>query len=103
MIAFDPTASDEGSSGQERLDGIDAQQFEREFAEKLDEVLDLKTWSSGPDFPALYERLDREFEEAARQEDRTAQAIRDRIFPWIKDRTRRNAPPLAGITSSHRR
>jgi hypothetical protein len=96
MIAFDPTASDEGSSGQERLDGIDAQQFEREFAEKLDEVLDLKTWSSGPDFPALYERLDREVEEAARQEDRTAQAIRDRIFPWIKDRTRRNAPPLAG-------
>src|SRR6266542_1033945 len=51
MTTFDPSVSDEDDSGQGRFDGIDAKQFEREFGEPLGEVLDLKTWSSGPDFP----------------------------------------------------
>jgi hypothetical protein len=96
MTAFHPSAPDEDGFGEERLDGINVQRFEREFKEKLEKVLDLRTWSSGPDFPALYEGLEREVEEAARQDDRVARAIRDQVFPWIKDRTRRNVPPLAG-------
>jgi hypothetical protein len=71
-------------------------EFEREFGEPLRRVLDLATWSPGADLAALYERLDDEVTSALVQEDRVKQALRDEVFPIIKDRSRPGAPPFAG-------
>jgi hypothetical protein len=71
--------------------------FEREFGESLDEVLDLGTWSSGPDLAALYERLDDEIGDALAQERRVASGVRDQLLDRISDRGRPSAPPLAGV------
>ena len=71
-------------------------EFEREFGEPLGKVLDLGTWSSGSDLPALYERLDAEITSALTQENRVKQALRAEVFPQIGNRARPGAPPLAG-------
>src|SRR5262245_58109156 len=97
MTAFDPSGPEDDGTDRERYDGIDAQRFEQEFGESLSEVLDLGTWSSGPDFPALHERLDREVEEAVRQEDRVARQLPTPLRSWLAAPPRHNVPPLAGI------
>jgi hypothetical protein len=71
--------------------------FERQFGEPLRRVLDLDTWHPGSDIPALYERLDREIRSAVEQEDRVVGGLRAAVVPRIKDRSRKGAPPLAGV------
>jgi hypothetical protein len=71
--------------------------FERQFGEPLRRVLDLNTWHPGSDIPALYERLDREIRSAVEQEDRVVAGLRAAVVPRIKDRSRKGAPPLAGV------
>lgn len=71
-------------------------EFERGFGEPLGSVLDLRTWSSGADLPALYERLDAEITGALAQEDRVKRGLRAEVFPQLRNRARPGAPPLAG-------
>lgn len=71
--------------------------FEAEFGESLRSVLDLDSWKAGADLEELYGRLEEEISSAIEQEDRIRETIRDRVFEWIADSSRTQAPPLAGV------
>jgi hypothetical protein len=72
-------------------------EFEAEFGESLRTVLDLDSWKAGADLEELYGRLEDEIAGAIDQEDRLRDSIRDRVFEWINDGSRTQAPPLAGV------
>lgn len=78
---------------------LDASGFQRAFGESLDAVLDLSTWHGGTDLAGLYERieLDARIGAAIATEDRAAGAIRASILPQLREPSRRDAPPLAGV------
>ena len=83
-----PSAVDMSSS-------IDEQQFQEAFGESLASTLDLQTWETGSDLGELYGRLEREVEEALRQENRVIEQVRATVFPRLRDRP--GAPPGAGV------
>jgi hypothetical protein len=91
MITDEPPGGSEASAS--------SAEFQHEFGEPLARVLDLATWSTGLDLPALYERLDAEVTDALVQENRVRDALRAKVFPVIADRDRPGAPPLAGVHS----
>jgi hypothetical protein len=72
-------------------------EFESEFGEQLRDVLDLESWRPGADLEELYGRLDSEVAQAISQEDRIRDSIRSKVFEWIADSSRVQAPPLAGV------
>jgi hypothetical protein len=88
-----------GEAGEIGPQSLDASGFEQAFGERLDQVLDLRTWHGGTDLAGLYERLelDARIGEALATEDHAAAAIRASILPELRDRSRRGAPPLAGV------
>jgi hypothetical protein len=73
-------------------------EFQREFGEPLNHVLDLATWHSGTNLEGLYERvqLDAEIGQALAQEDRVTAAIRNRFFPELRSAPPSSKPPMAG-------
>src|SRR5437016_5162027 len=74
---------------------IDADEFIASFGESLSQTLDLDTWQPGENLPALYGRLEREIEEAVRQESGFRERIRQEIFPRLAERP--GAPQDAGV------
>ena len=74
---------------------IEAREFETSFGEPLARTLDLDTWQPGENLAALYGRLEKEVEEAVRQENRLRERIRQKIFPLL--RSRPGAPGNAGV------
>lgn len=78
-------------------DELASSDFQQEYGEPLRRVLDLDTWHSGADVQELYERLEAEVAKAISQENRVRDGIRSVVFPKIRDKTRPDAPPLAGI------
>jgi|SRR5579864_2943257 len=69
--------------------------FQEAYGEPLTRVLDLATWRTGEDLPAMYERISDEVEAAVRQEGRTREPIRNRVLPRIGSAP--GAPPCAGV------
>jgi hypothetical protein len=74
---------------------VDATEYEAATGERLAQTLDIDTWQPGTDLDALYERLEREFEQAVQQEGRIRQQIRELVFPAL--RTREGSPNNAGV------
>lgn len=74
---------------------IEGQDFFDTFGETLERTLDLDTWETGTNLQELYARLEREIEEALRQENRVREQIRQTVFPRLK--TRQGAPKGAGV------
>jgi hypothetical protein len=74
---------------------VSAQDFEASYGEALKRTLDLETWERGENLERMFERLDREINEALVREDEIYKQIRDVVFPQIAQR--RHAPPGAGV------
>src|SRR3989442_6020108 len=74
---------------------VDAQEFEAATGESLERTLDLDTWEPGEDLAALYARIEREVDDAVKQESRTRERIREEVFPRLRSRSA--APPGAGV------
>lgn len=64
------------------------------FGEPLSAALDLGSWRPSEDLGELFGRLQSEIESAIEQDLPARQAIRDNVFPRLRDRKR--APPGAG-------
>lgn len=60
--------------------------FVRQFDEPIERVLDLDTWSSGPDLDQLYARLDQEVRAALNQDGDHREVIRRVVFPQLAKR-----------------
>jgi hypothetical protein len=78
-------------------DELPPEEFEAEFGEPLRDVLDLDTWKAGADLEELYGRLESEIAQAVAQEDRQRETIREQVLTQITDKSRSQAPPLAGV------
>jgi len=76
-------------------DVVDSAEFEAGFGEPIIKTLDLETWQHGEDLSGIFERLDKEVDEALKQETNLREHVRKIIFPQIKSRA--NAPKEAGI------
>lgn len=63
----------------------DLSEYEDTFGETPEETLDLDSWASGEDLPALYARLEQEVEEAVHEEDSRSAHIRRVVFPQIAE------------------
>ena len=72
-------------------------EYEDTFGETAEETLDLDTWTSGEDLPALYERMEREIQEAVREEDSRSAHIRRVVFPQIATSPYAYSAPDAGL------
>jgi hypothetical protein len=74
---------------------VGTEEFEAAFGESLAHTLDLDTWELGENLAALYERLEKEVEDAVGQENRIRERIRKEVFPRLRDRAA--APRGAGV------
>ncbi|MGK7933184.1 MAG: hypothetical protein AB4041_17375 [Microcystaceae cyanobacterium] len=91
---FSTECDPENASNSEDLP-IESDEFQEAFGESLIQALDLNTWLPSEDLSYLYERLEKEVEEAVNQENRIRQRIRQEVFPRLG--TRPSAPQNAGI------
>src|SRR5438034_1493087 len=87
----------EAPSDVPRVEELPPEEFEAEFGEALIDVLDLATWKPGADLEGLYGRLDAEIADAVEEEDHRRGTLREMLFTWLGDKSRPQAPPLAGI------
>lgn len=83
MVATGPSDSDAGTA------------FRAQFAEPIERVLDLDTWSTGVDVDRLYARLDQEVRAALRQDADHRAVIRAKVFPRLAERG--TVAPEAGV------
>ena len=70
-------------------------EYEVAHGEKLSRTLDLDTWRPGTDLIEMYDRLEREINEALQKESVYQKEIRKKIFPLLS--TRSDSPPGAGV------
>src|ERR671924_1070604 len=78
-------------------DDLPPDEFKAQFNEELRDVLDLDTWKAGADLEELYGRLESEIAQTVAQEDRQRETIREQVLTQITDKSRSQAPPLAGV------
>ena len=74
---------------------IGTNDFLASYGEPLENALNLDTWDRGEDLVGLWERLDREVNQALEQEDTIRKQIRKVVFTEIA--TRPEAPKGAGV------
>ena len=72
-------------------------EYEDTFGETPEETLDLDTWVSGEDLPALYARMEQEVQEGIEAEDSWSAHIRRVVFPQIASSPYAYAAPDAGL------
>lgn len=70
-------------------------EFKAATGESIERTLDLRTWHTGVDLGALYQRLEAEVGPALEQERRVQNVVRSEIFPLL--RTAPDAPAEAGV------
>src|SRR4051794_4477260 len=76
-------------------DLISADEFSEAYGEPLERTLDLDTWETGPNLPALYESLTAQVAQAIRDERQALRFMRRELFPRLSMRS--DLGDLAGV------
>lgn len=66
---------------------ISADEFAEAYGEPLERTLDLDTWETGPNLPALYESLTAQVAQAVRDERAVLSFVRREVFPRLTARS----------------
>lgn len=74
---------------------ISADEFAEAYGEPLERTLDLDTWETGPNLPALYESLTAQVAQAIRDERDALSFVRRELFPRLASQS--DLPDLAGV------
>lgn len=74
---------------------ISADEFAEAYGEPLERTLDLDTWDTGPNLPALYESLTAQVAQAIRDERDALGFVRRELFPRLASQS--DLPDLAGV------
>ena len=86
--------------GRQLLRLFNLPEFEDQFAESLQQTLNLNSWIPGEDLIEMYGRLEQEIADAVAMEDSYRKTIRKEVFSKIK--TSPGAPPNAGVYEAKR-
>jgi len=69
-----------------QVDNNSLNEFKKSYGEEFSNTIDLDTWRVGENLADLYPQIEEEIKKAKRDEFKTHQALRDNVFPRIKEK-----------------